>query len=76
MRPIVGRIARHGALLVMVVVRGICSTIPTSPDLNLSLFGEHGRLVRMTQLPSDKWLLVGYRGNDSMLAAHPTKDVN
>jgi hypothetical protein len=43
-----------GALLVMVVVRGICSAIPTSPDLYLSLFGEHGRLVRITQLPSDE----------------------
>ena len=62
-----------GALLVMVVVRGICSAIPTSPDLNLSLFGEHGRLVRITQLPSNEWLLVGYRGNDSMLAAHPAE---
>jgi hypothetical protein len=65
-----------GALLVMVVVRGICSAIPTSPDLYLSLFGEHGRLVRMTQLPSDEWLLVGYRGNNSMLAAHPAEDAS
>ncbi|KAF1974104.1 hypothetical protein BU23DRAFT_567641 [Bimuria novae-zelandiae CBS 107.79] len=54
-----------GSSVVTMIVRCIESNLPLHPiTSHHGLFGSEGKVIRMTQLSPDSWMLVGYQSDD------------
>ena len=54
-----------GASIVTMIVRCTKSNLTLRPTaLQHRLFGSKGKVIRMTQLSPDSWMLVGYQSDD------------
>ena len=59
----------NGSLIVAATVRCRDSNLSLDPvALGHKFFGKQGKVIRMTQLSPDSWMLLGYWFNDSVLS--------
>lgn len=68
----------NGSSIVTAVVRYPDSKWPLDPAAALSpkFLGEDGKVIRMTQLSPDSWMLLGYRYDDSASGPCTGKSLN